>query len=113
MSRSLFVFLVIFSSAISLAQSSLGQSSEQSVGGWIMQDAAKVTAPASEISSAKFRPEKWYPATVPGTVLTTLVHNNVYPEPLYGENMRSIPESLNKTTYWYRTTFAVPTSYKG
>jgi mannosylglycoprotein endo-beta-mannosidase len=113
MSRSLFVFLVIFSSAISLAQSSLGQSSEQTVGGWIMQDAAKVTAPASEISSAKFRPEKWYPATVPGTVLTTLVHNKVYPEPLYGENMRSIPESLNKTTYWYRTTFAVPTSYKG
>jgi beta-mannosidase len=50
---------------------------------------------------------------VPGTVLTTLVNNHVYPEPLYGENMRAIPESLNKTSYWYRTSFAVPAAYKG
>jgi beta-mannosidase len=27
--------------------------------------------------------------------------------------MRAIPESLNKTNYWYRTTFTVPASYKG
>lgn len=78
-----------------------------------MQDSAKVTAPASEISSAKFQPENWYSATVPGTVLTTLVNNKVYPEPFYGENMRSIPESLNKTSYWYRTELPVPASYKG
>ena len=113
MCRSWFVFLVIFSSAISFAQASSGQPYEQTVGGWVMQDAAKATAPAAEISGTKFRPENWYPATVPGTVLTTLVNNKVYPEPLYGENMRSIPESLNKTSYWYRTTFAVPASYKG
>ncbi len=38
----------------------------------------------------------WYAATVPGTVLTTLVNDHVYPEPLYGENDRPeiIPESL-------------------
>jgi beta-mannosidase len=46
-------------------------------------------------------------------VLTTLVNNGVYPEPLYGENMRAIPESLNKTSYWYRTTFTVPAASKG
>jgi len=113
MSKPLFVFFALFSSLSSLAQSSVGQPSEQTVGGWMMQDSAKVTAPASEISSAKFRPENWYPATVPGTVLTTLVNNKVYPEPLYGENMRGIPESLNKTTYWYRTSLAVPASHKG
>ncbi|MGA7943577.1 MAG: sugar-binding domain-containing protein, partial [Candidatus Sulfotelmatobacter sp.] len=45
--------------------------------------------------------------------LTTLVNNGVYPEPLYGENMRAIPESLNKTSYWYRTTFTVPAASKG
>ncbi len=78
-----------------------------------MQDAAKVSAPGAELSSAQFRPENWYAATVPGTVLTTLVNNKIYPEPLYGENMRSIPESLNKTKYWYRTTLAVPAGYKG
>jgi beta-mannosidase len=46
-------------------------------------------------------------------VLTSLVNNGVYPEPLYGENMRAIPESLNKTSYWYRTTFTVPAASKG
>jgi Exo-beta-D-glucosaminidase Ig-fold domain/Glycosyl hydrolases family 2/Glycosyl hydrolases family 2, sugar binding domain len=52
----------------------------------------------------------WYQATVPGTILTTLVTNNVYPEPLYGENNRPniIPESLSRTAYWYRTQFTVP-----
>lgn len=83
--------------------------------GWQLQDVAKVTAAPDLISSAKFSPQgkAWYTATVPGTVLTTLVDNKVYPEPLYGENMRQIPESLNKTSYWYRTTFAVPASFKG
>src|SRR6185312_7212234 len=85
----------------------------QTINGWSMQDAAKVTAAAPEISSAKFHPKSWYAATVPGTVLTTLVNNKVYPEPLYGENMRQIPESLNKTTYWYRTVVNVPSTYKG
>ena len=57
----------------------------------------------------------WYRATVPGTVLTTLVDNHVYPEPAYGENNRPnlIPESLCRTSYWYRTGFIVPADYAG
>ncbi len=86
---------------------------EQNVGGWWLQDAAKVAAAPAVVSLATFKPEGWYAATVPGTVLTTLVDNKVYPEPLYGENMRAIPESLNKATYFYRTTFTVPAGYKG
>jgi beta-mannosidase len=78
-----------------------------------MQDAARVAGTPAAISMPSFQPEAWYAATVPGTVLTTLVDNKVYPEPLYGENMRAIPESLNKADYWYRTTFTVPASYKG
>jgi mannosylglycoprotein endo-beta-mannosidase len=80
----------------------------QTIGNWQMQNVANVTAPAAQIASREFHPQGWYNATVPGTVLTTLVNDGVYPEPLYGENMRRIPESLNKTSYWYRTTFAVP-----
>ncbi len=76
-----------------------------------MQDAAKVTASAAQIATRSFSPIGWYKATVPGTVLTTLVDNKVYPEPLYGENMRSIPESLNKTSWWYRAAFNVPASH--
>lgn len=87
--------------------------SPQVIGNWQMQDLAKVAAAPAAISSANFKPTGWYKATVPGTVLTTLVDNKVYPEPLYGENMRAIPESLNKTGYWYRTTFEIPSSFKG
>ncbi len=81
--------------------------------GWQLQDVAKVPQPGAEVSSAGFRPSGWYAATVPGTVLTTLVNNHVYPEPLYGENNRpeTIPESLAHTSYWYRAIVDVPKSY--
>ncbi len=80
-----------------------------------MQDASKVSAKGDEISSDTFSSSDWYGATVPGTVLTTLVNNKVYPEPLYGENNRpdKIPESLCRTDWWYRTTFTVPAGYAG
>jgi hypothetical protein len=82
--------------------------------GWQMQDAAKVAPAGAEVSTPKFKPADWYTAIVPGTVLTTLVNNHVYPEPLYGENNRPeiIPESLARTSWWYRTEMSVPRSYK-
>ncbi len=40
-----------------------------------------------------------------------MVNDGIYPEPLYGENSRRIPESLNKTSYWYRVSFMVPRDY--
>ncbi len=83
--------------------------------GWQLQDVAKVPQPGAEVSASAFKPAGWYTATVPGSVLTTLVNNNVYPEPLYGENNRpeTIPESLARTSWWYRTTVNVPKAYKG
>src|SRR5947209_11620636 len=83
------------------------------ISNWQLQEAGKVTAAPAVVSTAKFQSTGWYKATVPGTVLTTLVDNKVYPEPLYGENMRSIPESLNKNNYWYRSTFVVPADHRG
>ncbi len=83
---------------------------ETEVGRWQMQDASKVAEGGEAVSSGGFAATGWYTATVPGTVLTTLVNNGVYPEPLHGENNRpeTIPESLNKTAWWYRATVAVP-----
>ena len=81
--------------------------------GWKLQDDAKVGAAGGDVSAPQYQTAGWYDAVVPGTVLTTLVHAGVYPEPLYGENNRTIPESLNKTSYWYRTAFTVPSSYRG
>jgi hypothetical protein len=82
-------------------------------GAWQMQDVAKVAESAEQVSEAGYKPKAWYNATVPGTVLTTLVNNGVYPEPLYGLNNYQIPESLCKTSYWYRTTFTLSPSWKG
>ncbi|SKD09073.1 beta-mannosidase [Chitinophaga ginsengisegetis] len=81
---------------------------------WQLQDASKVPQPGAAIAQPGFSTNGWYPAVVPGTVLTTLVHNNVYPEPLYGENNRPdrIPESLCRTNWWYRTEIKIPSSYK-
>jgi hypothetical protein len=83
--------------------------------GWQLQDAAKVAQAGPAVALSQFKPVGWYAATVPGTVLTTLVNNHVYPEPLYGENNRpdKIPESLARNSYWYRTVVTVPKSYFG
>jgi hypothetical protein len=83
--------------------------------GWQLQDVAKVPEAGAAVASAKLKTRDWYTATVPGTVLTTLVNNHVYHEPLYGENNRPeiIPESLARTSYWYRTKIEVPKSYRG
>jgi len=79
--------------------------------GWQLQDSAKVQEAGSVVSGKAYQPSGWLAATVPGTVLTSLVNDGVYPEPLYGENNRNIPESLNKTPYWYRTVITVPKEY--
>ncbi len=78
--------------------------------GWMLQDAAKVPGEGETISRPGFATAGWYQAVVPGTVLTSLVANGVYPEPLYGENNRpdKIPETLCRASYWYRSEFAVP-----
>ena len=83
--------------------------------GWQLQDVAKVPEPGGVVASPHFKTKKWYPATVPGTVLTTLVNDHVYPEPLYGENNRPevIPESLCRTAYWYRTEVKIPKAFAG
>jgi len=81
--------------------------------GWQLQDVAKVFDAPSVVSARSYQPAGWMAATVPGTVLTSMVNDGVYPEPFYGENNREtvIPESLNKTSYWYRTVFTVPKNY--
>ncbi len=108
-SRLKYFYLLVLFAAVSLS----AQETPREITGWQMQDAAKVGEAPAIVSSAAFRPTGWYTATVPGTVLTTLVDNKVYPEPLYGENMRLIPESLNKASYWYRASLPVPLSYRG
>ncbi|HVM48923.1 MAG TPA: glycoside hydrolase family 2 TIM barrel-domain containing protein, partial [Candidatus Acidoferrum sp.] len=81
--------------------------------GWQMQSVAGVSDTGDVVSQTNYPSGGWYPATVPGTVLTTLVDNGVYPEPLYGTNNDTIPDSLCLTSCWYRTVFNLPACYAG
>jgi hypothetical protein len=105
--------LVGLFNALPAAASSVPLSPVEVSSGWQLQDAAKVSQSGDALSQPGFAAQGWYAATVPGTVLTSLVNDGVYPEPLYGENNRpdKIPESLCRTPYWYRTVFTVPKSY--
>ena len=87
---------------------------------WQMHKADETKDPAEKISQPGYQTGQWMPAIVPGTVLNSLVHNKVYPEPYYGMNNkldRNIIRILTKTgrefyTYWFRTEFDVPENYK-
>lgn len=81
---------------------------------WFEQNQTKLPAEGKKLSTLSYKPENWYKATVPGTVLTTLVNNKVYEEPLYDENNRpeKIPESLCRKDWWYRTVVDIPEDFK-
>jgi len=97
---------------------------------WYIQPSRDVADKGSVISTAAFRPEQWYRATMPSTVLAALVADHVYADPYFGMNLRSVPgttytiganssgipmppESPFRSSWWYRTQFSVPTSYRG
>jgi Exo-beta-D-glucosaminidase Ig-fold domain/Concanavalin A-like lectin/glucanases superfamily/Glycosyl hydrolases family 2/Glycosyl hydrolases family 2, sugar binding domain len=84
-----------------------------SLSDWRMQAAPIVEADPAALSQAAFDDLSWYPATVPGTVLTTLIARGVYPDPDIGLNNLAIPESLARQDYWYRTHFLAPAQLAG
>ena len=71
--------------------------------GWILLENDAVVASDSSIFSGEFSPANWYNAVVPGTVLTSLVEQGVYPDPCFGVNNMAIPEDLCRKDWWYRT----------
>src|SRR6201999_4276144 len=83
------------------------------VNGWRLAAAPDVKQGGDTVSQPGFDTGKWWAATVPGTVLTTLVDRGVYPDPYYGLNNMAIPEKLSRQDYWYRTGFAVPKEAAG
>ena len=90
--------------------------SEKGHGGsydWRMCRAGDVRSTAKEISTPGFNTASWQSAIVPGTVLTSLVANGVYPDPYYG-TVNKLSEGLIPDladagrefyTYWFRTEF--------
>ncbi|MEJ1965095.1 MAG: LamG-like jellyroll fold domain-containing protein [Gammaproteobacteria bacterium] len=72
---------------------------------WRMREEPRLADDGAHISQPGYRDDDWYAATVPGTVLTTLIDRGVYPDPDHALNNMFIPESLARQSYWYRTQF--------
>ncbi len=99
--------------------------------GWTLQSSRKVNGSGDVISSAVFRPEGWYGATIPATVVAAQVASGEYRDPYFGMNLRNMPGmtypiGLNSfsnvpmdkgspyaASWWYRTEFRVPPAYAG
>ncbi len=82
-------------------------------GGWKLVAAPDVHATGEQISRPGFDAKEWMAATVPGTVLTTMIDRGIYPDPDYGLNNLAIPESLAHQDYWYRVEFKTPGESRG
>jgi exo-1,4-beta-D-glucosaminidase len=73
------------------------------------------------VSDPDFSSKDAMEAIVPGTVLNTLVHNAVYPEPYYGLNnaneKKLIPDLKDAGqdfyTYWFRSEFELSPAFQG
>ncbi|HXE82766.1 MAG TPA: beta galactosidase jelly roll domain-containing protein, partial [Gemmatimonadales bacterium] len=93
--------------------------------GWLIQSSARAGTNGPRISTSRYVPRHWYRATVPSTVVGTLVEDGVYRDPFFGMNLRSLPGMTYKiganfvhtamsprspfaVAWWYRTTFKTP-----
>lgn len=98
--------------------------------GWSLQSSAKVKEGGEVLSRARYAAQDWHHVQVPTTVVAALVRNKVYPDPMYGMNLRSIPgttypiganfsnlpmpaDSPFAVSWWYRDQFTVPETFKG
>jgi hypothetical protein len=79
---------------------------------WHLIAAPALEAGGEQLSQPHYQERGWYPAVVPGTVLTTLIARGVYPDPDYGLNNLAIPDSLSRQDYWYRSVFSAPVSFR-
>lgn len=84
---------------------------------WFARRAAEVKVDGNTLSAASFDRKGWLPARVPGTVLTTLLENDLYPDPEFGLNNNLIPdiyETGNEFyTYWFVRPFEVKNLKEG
>jgi hypothetical protein len=99
--------------AADLTTALVGKNPWTITGGWKLAAAPDVKAGGAEIAKAGFAAKDWMSATVPGTVLTTMIYRGMYPDPDYGLNNLAIPETLAHQDYWYRVEFKTPAMTAG
>lgn len=80
--------------------------------GWMARRASDIKTDGNTLSRSPLDRNGWMPARVPGTVLTTLLENNLYPAPEFGMNNNLIPDIYEAGndfyTYWFVSEFETP-----
>ena len=78
---------------------------------WYARKANEVKMDGNRLSAAPLDKTGWFPARVPGTVLTTLLENHMYPAPEFGLNNNLIPDihevGNDFYTYWFTRQFNI------
>lgn len=80
--------------------------------GWLARKASDILVDGNMISSKSWNPSGWMKARVPGTVLTTLLENGLYPEPEKSMNNNLIPDMFEVGRDFYTYWFAKPFQMK-
>ena len=92
---------------------------------WLIQSADSIQNSGEKLSSVNYEPENWFNTDIPKTVLAALAENEVYPDPYYGDNLKSIPgyregrwlamleDSPFYPSWWYRKEFEIPAKMQG
>ncbi|MPY33112.1 glycoside hydrolase [Streptomyces adustus] len=76
--------------------------------GWRLTMDDWAGADGAALSKTSVDTSTWLPATVPGTVLGSLVEQGKLPDPVAGLNNLRIPEALSRHSWWYKRDFALP-----
>ena len=85
--------------------------------GWKAKRAIDVKIDGTEITDPGFKPTGWLDAVIPGTILTTLLQNDLIPDPFFGMNNNLIPDvyetGRDYYTYWFFNEFEIPAIREG
>ncbi|GAA3801851.1 discoidin domain-containing protein [Streptomyces chiangmaiensis] len=76
--------------------------------GWTLTMDDWAGGDGAELSKTTVDTSGWLPATVPGTVLASLVDQGKLPDPVAGLNNLHIPEALSRHSWWYKRDFDLP-----
>ncbi|MDR1056728.1 MAG: beta galactosidase jelly roll domain-containing protein [Prevotellaceae bacterium] len=76
--------------------------------GWELSGSTAIIENGQSLFDPRLNTASWYNATVPGTVLTTLLEQGIYPDPYFGLNNLNIPDTLCRMDWWYRVVFDYP-----
>ena len=100
---------------------------------WFIKNTLEIKMADNVVSSVQFKPEAWYPTSVPTTVLSVFVKNGTYPDPHFAMNNFLIPDVSDafntkldlakysylkgkenpwKDPYWFRTEIVLPKQYQ-